>query len=84
MLTSVSGSEVNWNAFRENLRLWSVRETNWEAPGSLSLSSKQLWGAGVRTPRNQTIVKPSLYYTHPKLSMMVYLREDFEPKGGEA
>lgn len=41
--TSVSGSEVNWNAFRENLRLWSVRETNWEAPRSLSLSSKQLW-----------------------------------------
>ena len=42
-LTSVSGSAVNWKAFRENLRVVSVREMNREAPGSLLLSSIQLW-----------------------------------------
>lgn len=33
---------MNWKAFRENLRVLSVRETNREAPGSVLLSSRQL------------------------------------------
>lgn len=41
-LTSISGSATNWKAWRENLKVLSVWEMNWDTPGTLLLSSRQL------------------------------------------
>lgn len=77
---------MNWKAFRENLRVLLARETNQEAPGSVLLSSMHLQTAVVPhilIPSGPTTCVTARN-THPKRSMKVYFRAEWEPLEGLA
>lgn len=92
-LTAISGSATNWKALRENLRVLFVWEMNWDIPGTLLLSSRQL--LTTTTIKEQqffesqdSTAKPISFEStnddkaHPELSITMYFWDDPEPLAG--